>query len=189
MAPHTWLSAPTIVTALVTFCATANAQVVPTTSMAEASRRLATGHRVEIVTTDGSVIIGRLVRASASGLVVEAKGKTVDFEASGIDQVIARGDPIRDGVRKGTLIGAVSAAGVGFGLSAAFGEDKPGDSNDAAGVFALLGIGAGIGAGLGAAFDVIRDDRTMVFKAESRQTVLAPVIGRDRKGVALIVRF
>ena len=188
MALRSWLRTATIAAAIVMLCATANAQVLPATSLAAASPRLTPGDRVEIVTVDGAAIIGRLLQVSASGLAIDVNGKTVDLSAATVDQIVRRGDPIRNGVVRGTLIGGLSAVGVGVVLAGLFGEDG-GEDSDAEGVLLLVGMGAGIGAGLGAVFDALRDGKSTVFKAESRQTLLVPIIDRKRKGAALVLRF
>jgi hypothetical protein len=173
--------------ALVTTCVTAQAQAV-TSSLQELSRLVQPGHRIEVITTDGSVVTGALTRVSDAGLTVDVAGKSVDLPAGRLDQVSRRGDPVRDGLFRGLGIGALG----GLIPSAVIaGQLSESDDQAAAPVFILTVtlIGAGVGAAVGAAIDAAREGKTLVFRAEPPRASIVPILGPTRKGLALTLRF
>jgi hypothetical protein len=125
---------------------------------------------------------------SEARLIVDVGGKTVDLPARQVDQISRRGDPIKDGVIRGTAIGALSGLVPAVIFASHFTES---DDIAAAPVMVVLftSIGAGVGAALGAAFDAIFQGKSLVFRAEAAGPSAVPILGGHRKGLALTLRF
>jgi hypothetical protein len=79
MKMHNWLCAATAAAVFGLAGASAYAQE-PASSLGDAASRVEAGARLEIVTTDGTVVSGRLVRWSELGVTV-----SVDDQAVGPD--------------------------------------------------------------------------------------------------------
>jgi hypothetical protein len=187
MASTHWLRGAAAGLSLLTCCARAQAQGT-TSALADLSTLLQPGQQIEVVNRDGAVVIGRLTRVSEASLIVDVGGKTVDLPASRVDQISRRGDPIKEGVIRGTAIGALSGLVPAVIFASQFTES---DDIAAAPVMVVLftSIGAGVGAALGAALDAIFQGKSMVFRAEAAGASVVPILGGHRKRLAVTLRF
>ena len=169
------------VIALLALCAAVQAQG-PTGSLAEVSQVTRPGQRIEVARKDGSVVTGDLIRASEAGLMLDVEGEAVDLPASVVAEVSRRGDSLTNGL----IIGGISGTVVFFGFAVTGGGDW--DDSSPVASFALLCVGGGLG--LGALFDGIFEKKTVLFRAASAPPIaFVPILTRNRKGVALRLRF
>jgi hypothetical protein len=147
----------------------------PVRSLAEASRLLRPGDRVEVVGTDGSRVSGSLSRISESGLALDVEGRTIDRPAPAIASIDRRGDSLMNGLG----VGLVAGAGAGLGLAAAFAGSESGEGFEDRILVAVPLAGAG--AGLGLLLDALFEGRTPVYRAPAPPRVaLAPILSRAR---------
>jgi hypothetical protein len=145
---------------------------------------IAPGSTIQVVEANGATVKATFLRA---------RGDSLDLLVHGARQIVARDDVVRieqrrddtlaNGARNGFFVGA----SVGLFGGAAIAAEGGGP------VFipVLTAVYGGIGAGIGVAIDaMIRTERT-VYDAHSRRTSLAvaPVVGRERKGVAVSLGF
>jgi hypothetical protein len=160
----------------------------PASSLGDAASRVDAGARLEIVTTDGSVVSGRLVRWSELGLAVSVDGRAVEIPANRVSQITKRGDSLRNGTTVGLAVGALSGMAWGALWNSVLTESDDLASAQRRWPVQIL-TGAGIGAGTGALIDAMRDGKTVVFRSDRRTATVVPMLGRHLRGVALTLRF
>jgi hypothetical protein len=148
------------------------------TSLVDAAQRLQPGQRIDVTTTDGSVVAGTLTRLTDTGVTLEVEGKAVDRPAAAITEIGRRGDSLVNGL----LYGAI-----GGGVPAILLVGNQNTDLAAPGAWAALFFGGGVG--LGVAIDALIEGRTVVYRAPARRTAVAPILTRGRAGVALHLRF
>lgn len=159
-------------------------------SLSELSQQVRPGENLVVTGRDGREETGRLETATATHLVLNVHGAVRKFAESDLG-LVQRHE--RDSLVNGALIGA-AAGGLPVALlllaATASGDlDCRLGPGCAAGILLWTGIGTGIGVAVDAA---VRRKRT-IFLAPSGnagpRVSLAPIIGRERKGVAMVVRF
>jgi hypothetical protein len=140
------------------------------------------GSPVEVAVLGGTVLKGRLIEASETGLLLNTDGKEVQLAATRIERVSRWG---RDSLWNGALIGFAMMAAVPLIWSASSGLASD-EWGDAMAVSVLYG---GIGAGIGAGIDALIQRKIMLFRATASEVAIVPTIARHRKGIALSLRF
>ena len=141
------------------------------------------GDRVTVTEDAGRELPGELVDLSPSMLAILVDGTQYDLHESGVTTIRQRRlDSVGNGVLLGLLTGAGLAA-VGVALTAYI----P-DAADYLGAAAIFG---GAGAGIGAVVDSLNSGSRVVYKVRSSSGRLsvAPLLSRDRKGVAVSLGF
>ena len=136
------------------------------------------GDRVTVTDDTGRELEGELIDISPSALSVLVDDTRFDLQEADITRI---GQRRPDSVTNGTLIGLLS--GALFGAIAA--RDDPRVALFAAGIY------GGIGAGIGALVDYERVGTRVVYgtRNSSRRFSVAPMLARDRKGVAVSLGF
>jgi hypothetical protein len=156
------------------------AREVPT-SLEQLPFRLRIGDSIRLETAEGTEVEGRLEDFDGDRLRVGASS----FRLSQGD--VHRIDlKVNDSLANGSLIGlGVGVGWVGLGCAA-------GGCDAAAFVVGALILGGG-GAGLGALFDALHTGSETVYVSTSardeKSVSLVPLLGGDRKGLALSLRF
>lgn len=173
---------------IVMLATAAHAQTAPAkaNSLGEVSVLVKPGEQIEVVRSDGPVVTGHLRQVSEAGITLDAAGKVVQLPASVVDQIAKRGDSVADGALIGAAVGAASGlAWTLFWYSVhTESDDKAADKDRA---LPVIGMSAAIGAGIGAAIDAAIVRRVVVF-GEGRVAV-APLVGKHRRGLALVLSF
>ena len=141
------------------------------------------GDRVTVTDDTGRELQGELIDISPSALSVLVDDARHDLQEANITRIRQRRP---DSLTNGTLIGLLSGAlygGVGFVVSKSEGDH----------LTALLfsGFYGGIGAGIGALLDYKRVGSRVIYdtRNSSRRFSVAPLLARDRKGVAVSLGF
>jgi hypothetical protein len=138
------------------------------------------------VTADGVQHRGVVSSLSTAGLVLSENGAPTAIPFSKVERV----EKVTHRVRKGTLIGLASGAGLGILLAGMCEEDaSPGCGGI---IFGLVSaIGAGAGAGLGAFTHSVRKDGDVLYQTSRKPTTVsfAPILSRTRKGAAFSVAW
>lgn len=155
-------------------------------SFEKLSERIKPGQTVIVVDRSGAEVRGRLTSISASELVVDyGRGRIPDptltssrtFAVADVQQVLKPGH-LWDGAIKGAAIGAIPAI-VNVAIDCY-------DCNE--GPFAVFSIGVGAAAGLG--LDALFGPKTVYRgNASPPRVSVAPLVGRERKGIAASIRF
>jgi len=173
-----------------------NARAAQTVGSSDADairQRVKEGQKVRITDDQGREWQGRIEELAPNHLVLLTKDRQlrdVPYAA------ILRIDRPHDTLANGALIGFVS--GAVYGLLAVLAEENAdcepgaffscGDPTAAAYVVIPPVLGA-VGAGIGVAIDaVVRRDPTLFRRRDSR-VMLAPLLGREVRGVSLSVRW
>ena len=139
------------------------------------------GDRLTVTDEAGARVQGKLIRLSASSLVLDVPNAPREFLEWEVDRIEQRGP---DSLKNGALIGLGIGAGFGAAALAASGADTR-----FVAMAALLysGIGAGIGSGL----DALIEGRRLIYAGSpaSRTTVnLLSVPSGPRKSIMVLVR-
>lgn len=146
-----------------------------------------TAQDVWVTRTDGTEVAGSVSSIDRDDLLLATSAGVVLIRALDV-QRIERPDRIGNGTKRGTAVGAASAAG----LFAILGASCRGDCMNSSG--ALI-VGAAWGAGLGAAFGAVVDglhrNRETVFERTSPAQTLTvvPLIGVGSAGVTTRVEW
>ena len=169
------------------------AQTAGATDVDAIRQRIKEGQKVRITDDQGREWQGRIEVLAPDKLVLLMKNRQRRDVAYA---TIVRIDRPHDTLANGALIGFVS--GALYGLGAVIAEEHAdcepgvflscGDPTAAAYVVIppILGaIGAGIGVGIDA---LVRRDPTLFRRGDSR-VILAPLLGRDARGLTLSVRW
>jgi hypothetical protein len=151
----------------------AHAQL-PTPFPAQLGEKLRTGQTAVVTDTSGLKIVGTVAELSSTSLVIVTREAGRKAFAPSDVLTIKRAGPIWDGAIKGAVVGFLP----GLVLQAC---------RHCGGFFARTTlVGAAIGLGIDAAFGpktVYRSDE------RTRSIAIAPVVGRDRRGVLASIRF
>jgi hypothetical protein len=150
---------------------------------------LRSGQHVWITVNDGHEYAGDVVsRAPGSVTLRHAQGATS----------IATTDIVRieapDRLLNGIMIGMGAGGAAGAVLGGILGDFICESSSGCVTIGALLvgGMGAGMGSLIGAMVDGVRDNRRPVYDRSANprpQVTLAPVLSRDKRGVAATIRW
>jgi len=142
------------------------------------------GDMLTITDGSGQRMQGKLTQLSASSLMLDVSGALRQFQESDVDTIEKRGP---DSLRNGALIGLGIAGGLG---TLAIASVATGEEAGIVAVAALLY--AGIGAGIGAGIDALIEGRRVIYAGStSRRMTLnvSPILGRQQKGVMVLVRL
>lgn len=140
--------------------------------------RLKIGQTAIVLDNTGREIVGTVAELSSSSLVLRNGSVGQRFDAADV-AVIKRTGPIWDGAVKGGAIGLLSML---IALSGCSGSTCEKGS--------LLMLGAGIGAAIGLGFDAAFGPKTVYRSAgQPQRLTVAPVVSKDRQGVAASIRF
>lgn len=152
------------------------------TSFTEVQRVLKKGQTILVTDTGGTRSKGKVAEVSPSSLVI-VMPEARTFTAATLSEIRRT-----DSIRNGTLIGAVIGVGVGVAGMTAMCADGP-DCGPALSVVAMTaGIGAAIGAGIDA---FVGKGGKVLYQAPqgTRRLRIAPLIGRDAKGISGSMSF
>ena len=155
----------------------------PVTAFHELPLLVNLGDRVTVTEDTGRELEGKLVDLSPSALSVLVDGTRYDLHAGGIATIR---QPDLDSISNGVLLGLLTGAGL-----AAVGVALTAYMPDAAEYLGAAAIFGGAGAGIGAVADSLRTGSQVVYE-KSRTSVglsVAPVLSRDRKGIAVSLGF
>jgi hypothetical protein len=143
------------------------------------------GSDLDVVAASGERRRYRFAGATAEGVrLVGVDGVETLMNRSQVARIERRGvdDSVGNGIAIGALIGAGTGLTVAWGMFAACGDGceapDPGPTYAAA-----IGFAAGIGAAAGWVIDKAHKGKAVVFP------VVAPIVSREAKGVAVVVRF
>jgi hypothetical protein len=160
--------------------ATASAQTTPDVAASQIAR--AQGKNVHVTDSQGDRRTGRLVSATAAGVVLHERGQDVTVALVNVRRV----ERVSHAMRHGLLIGAVAGFIYGYGVTE---EDAFGSAGEIGGGALIAGIGAAGGLGIGA---LVRGlGHRVVYEAGARPSAgIAPVLSpTGRAGLALLVRW
>lgn len=146
-----------------------------------------TAQHVWITRTDGTEAAGSVRSIDRDGLLLATSAGVVFVRAADV-QRIERPDRIGDGTKRGTAIGAASAAG----LFAILGASCRGDCmNTSGGLIVGAAWGAGLGAAFGAVVDGLHRNRETVFErvVPAHTVTVVPLIGVGSAGVTTRVEW
>jgi hypothetical protein len=146
--------------------------------------RVNPGDVLTVTNTSGQRVQGRLTQLDNAGIVIELRDKQQrQFDAQTVSLIEKR-----DSKKNGAIIGFVTGGILG-GLAGAALMSTPDDSSASFGGAVVGGlIYGGIGAAIGTGIDALIKGRQAIY-AKSKATVsVAPVIGRDRKGIVFTLR-
>jgi hypothetical protein len=155
----------------------------PVSSLGALSSRVKPSDTIYVRRMSGEEIAGRFSRASDASLTIEIDGQTREIPVSDVQQVLRRGNRVKQGM----LFGFLTGAAVGVGAMA--GSDSKSDFSSGDKIF--LGIVAGGGAGLiwGAIIGAFLHQRPVVYRAAAPTVRLMPAFAPGRAGVMLAARF
>jgi hypothetical protein len=146
--------------------------------------RVKPGDVLTVTDTSGERVQGRLTRFDNAELVIELQNKQQrQFDAHTVS-IIEKRDSKKNGALIGFAIGGILGGLTGAGLM-----ESPDESvNNAAGaVVGGLMLG-GIGAAIGTGIDAANKGQRVIYTKSKITVSVAPVMGRDRKGVVFTLR-
>ena len=144
---------------------------------------LSLGDRMTVTDDTGRELQGELIDLSPSALSVLVDDTRYDLQETDIATVRQRRpDSLKDGALWGFMAGAAIISGLMLSSGCSF---------HATGVLAAIGVYGGLGAGIGAGVDSAHVGSRVVYdtRGSSRRVSVAPLISRDRKGVAVSLGF
>jgi len=159
------------------------------TSVATTADRLAYrmrfGDTVYVQSANGATVKGKVPDFDGDVLHVDKKTLSLSgVEGDKIERIDLR---VEDSLRNGVLIGA--GIGASLVVLACAADDCGGGGYAAVGAT----LYAGIGAGLGALFDVLLNDRELIYVAPDSPSgprlLAAPILSPDRKGILVSISF
>ncbi len=145
--------------------------------------RMRFGDTVYVRRANGATVKGRVT--DFDGDVLHIDDRTLSLSGSEGDKIERIDLRVEDSLKNGVLIGA----GIGASLvTLACLSDECGG-----GGYVVVGavLYAGIGAGLGALFDILLNDRELIYVAPDSRSGLkllaAPILSQDRKGILISI--
>lgn len=153
------------------------------TSFRELPLRLSLGDRITVTDNTGRSLQGSLVDLSPSALSVLADGVQYELQETDVTSIRQRRpDSVKNGAWAGFFVGVAVAAA---SLKNTEAGHYPGI------VLAAAGLYGGAGAGIGALVDLSRTGSQVVYetRGSSRRVSFAPLLSRDRQGVAVSLGF
>ena len=141
-----------------------------------------TGNRITVIDSAGRERTGRVVDLSPSALGLVVDGVRRDFRAAQVHTIRQRRpDSLKDG------------AWFGFAVGAAVGATAFIAKYDIAGRYAAMffGLYAAAGTGIGVGLDALVPSRQVIYQSAgtARRVTVAPLVTRDRRGLAVAVGF
>lgn len=162
---------------------TARAQAV---SFPELPDHIKAGNTVSIVEPNGERITGKIADLTSSSLTLLLEdGKKKTFPEVDVRRIVVR-DSRRNGALIGLAAGAIPGAILGFWARAAC------EGEDACAALMPLVSGAfygGIGAAIGAGIDGVINKTIDVSRQQPASLTVAPVVGLNRQGMLVSIRF
>lgn len=142
------------------------------------------GDLLTVIDVSGRRVQGRLTQLDDVRMVLEIGDKqTRQFDGAMVNSVEKHGG---DSLKNGALIGLVS--GSIFGIIGGIAYASEYDTNYAGWAITEGLVYGGIGAAIGTGIDALIQGRRVIY-AKSQTTVsVAPLIGRDRRGVLFTLR-
>ena len=122
-------------------------------------RKAAVGSRLTITMTDGTEVMGRLVRLEGEHLVLQQETGERSFRYAEIDRVRKR----KNGVLLGALVGLAAGAALGWPV-AELSYNEGGSRSDGVWI-ALAGLGAGVG------IDALLGSNPTIYRSSGRTRV------------------
>lgn len=162
-------------------------------SLDELGRRIKPGQKVQVLLRSGRVMEGVITELDESSLTLSS-GESQTFPADEVLRVDREGDPVGDGILKGTVFGVLAGAVVWLDSRGKSEEQLAADSCAGCDSPKMVAIGAAEGAIVGWLIDRFTRGRTRIYEAPlarpKRASVgVAPVVGEGRRGVAVAVSF
>jgi hypothetical protein len=147
------------------------------------------GQHAWITVADGREYAGEVVSRGPDAVTLRHRRGATSIATADIVRIDAP-----DRLLNGIMIGMGAGGAAGGVLGGILGDFVCESSNGCVTVGALLvgGMGAGMGSLIGAMVDGIRDNRRPVYDRSATpraQVTLAPVLSRDKRGVAAIIRW
>ena len=155
----------------------------PTAAFHELPLLLSLGDRMTVTDDTGRELQGELIDLSPSALSVLVDDTRYDLQETDIAAVRQRRpDSLKDGALWGFMAGAAIISGLMLSSGCSF---------HPTGVLAAIGVYGGLGAGIGAGVDSAHVGSRVVYdtRGSSRRVSVAPLISRDRQGVAVSLGF
>ncbi len=155
----------------------------PTATFRELPLLVSLGDRITVTDDTGRELQGELIDLSPSALSVLVDDTRYDFQETGITGIRQRrADSLKDGALRGFISGAAIMSVLLLSSGCSF---------HPAGVLAVIGAYGGLGAGIGAGVDSAHVGSRVVYdtRGSSRRVSVAPLISRDRTGVAVSLGF
>jgi hypothetical protein len=143
------------------------------------------GDTVTVKESSGQITKGKVAELTGSSLRLVAGGGVRDMADRDVLEIRQRRG---DSLGNGAMIGAI--AGGAFGTFSAFLSDC-GSDPCAAERMAVIGVTTGLGVGIGVGIDALITRTKLVYRGSVRQVrfSIAPVMDKQRRGLALSVRF
>jgi hypothetical protein len=149
---------------------------------------IAPGSKITVIDASGQTVKGKVVTLSATALRLSVAGATRELAERDVDQIRERrADSLANGAKIGFYVGASLG---GLAALALLSSDE-----DEAWGYALVGaaVYAGLGTGIGVGIDaMIESDRPIYARRQSGGATafrLAPILGHERRGVQMAIRF
>lgn len=149
------------------------------------------GDTLWITDMSGTEFTGRLLGISHDAIEVEVAEESRRLTASEVQRIVQRhADPVTNGLLIGAGVGGGLAA---VGIAVACAQEDASCRGDGPVIALGIAIWAVLGAGIGAIVDVLHKSKREVYLAPmpAREPALSagPIIGGDRRGVWLTLRF
>ena len=174
---------PLILTLLLLIAAaTPSASAQTASSFEQLAVLVESGDRVTVTDSAGREQTGRIIDLSPSALTLRIDGAGYDFRAASVRTIRQwRPDSLRQGALIGLAAGAITAAALYFPL----------DDFTGLGKAMTLGMFAAAGTGIGVGVDALIPTRQVIFRspAAARRLTVAPLLARNRQGVAVSIGF
>ena len=176
-------NAPLILTLLLLIAAaTPSASAQTANSFEQLVLLVESGDRVTVTDSAGREQSGSIVDLSPSALTLRTNGARHDFRAESVRTISWwRPDPLRQGALIGLAAGAITALALFV----------PHNDFSGSGKAVFLGLFAGAGMGMGAGVDALIPSRQVIYKSPgtARRVTVAPLVARDRRGLAVSIGF
>jgi len=157
------------------------------TSFEQLKLLLEPGDTVTVTESSGQITKGKIEALTGTSLRLVAGGGVREMADRDVLEIRQRRG---DSLGNGAIIGAI--AGGAFGTLSAFLGDCLNDPCTAERA-AVIGVTTGLGVGIGVGIDALITKTKVIYRGSGRQVTvrfnIRPVMDRQRKGVALSVRF
>jgi hypothetical protein len=162
----------------------ADVAVPPERTADRLAYRMRFGDTVYVRTANGATVKGKV--DDFDGDILRIDDRTLSLSGAEGDRIERIDLRVEDSLKNGVLLGA----GIGASLVlVCLTEDCGGGGSAAVGAT----LYAGIGAGLGALFDILLNDRELIYVApvspSGPKLLAAPILSRDRKGILISISF
>ncbi len=152
-----------------------------------AATHVRTGQRVWLTTDDGRVFDGHVGDVTSSSIEILQRSGRATIDVARVRRLEVP-DSIRDGVKRGALIG-----GLGMGIYTGIIATSLCECHDGTNILVTVtfaGFGAGSGALLGGIIDKLHVGRQTIFdRTRGTTMMIAPVLTPSRLGAAAAIRW